>query len=399
MTRDAWAKLRDYPARSPRRIVGLMTGTSADAIDAALVRFDRPGDAARPVLERYRETPLDESLRGWILELAGAEAWRPEALMELDAELGERYAVAVEELLREHGLKSADVDAIASHGQTVRHLPRGEDAGRARTLQIGSAAILAERTGIAVVSDFRSRDTAAGGEGAPLVPMADAWLFGSDEESRVLLNLGGMANLTVLPKGRRGEAFAFDTGPGNAVSDALAALRSHGRERLDRGGAFAAGGRADEALIAELLADPFFAAPPPRSTGRERFGAAYASALREKALGRGLGEADVAATALELTAASVADAVRRFVTPRAGAVTVFASGGGVANPALMAALARRLAPAPVRSLESLGVPPGAKEAMAFAMLGHLTLSGLPGNVPAATGAAHSVVLGHVTPGA
>ena len=399
MTRDAWAKLRDYPARSPRRIVGLMTGTSADAIDAALVRFDQPGDAARPVLERYRETPLDESLRGWILELAGAEAWRPEALMELDAELGERYAVAVKDLLREQGIAAADVDAIASHGQTVRHLPRGEDAGRARTLQIGSAAILAERTGIAVVSDFRSRDTAAGGEGAPLVPMADAWLFGSDEESRVLLNLGGMANLTVLPKGRRGEAFAFDTGPGNAVSDALAELRSNGRERRDEGGAVAAKGRADEALLAELLADPFFSAPPPRSTGRERFGAAYARDLREKGLGRGLAEADVAATAIELTAASVADAVRRFVTPRVGDVAVFASGGGVANPALLSALARRLAPAPVRSLESLGVAPGAKEAMAFAMLGHLTLSGLPGNVPAATGAAHSVVLGHVTPGA
>jgi len=395
---DAWARLREYPARRDPVVVGLMTGTSADAVDAALVRFAGAGALARPVLSRFRETPLDPALRREVLELSAAGLWEPERLLRLDAALGECYAAAVADLLREAGCAAAEVDAIASHGQTVRHVPRAAGGGRALTLQIGSAAILAERTGIDVVSDFRSRDVAAGGEGAPLVPLADVQLFGSDRESRVLLNLGGMANLTWLPAGEAENPLAFDTGPGNAVMDALAELRSGGRERLDAGGACAAGGRANAAFLDELLADPFFAQPPPRSTGRERFGAAYARDLRDRGLARGLAEADIARTALELTAASVARAIDRFVRPRGRVDAVYASGGGVANATLMASLANRLAPARVESLEALGVPPAAKEAMAFALLGHLTLCGHPGNSPAATGAARAVVLGHVTPG-
>ena len=396
---DAWARFRDYPRRDVHRVVGLMTGTSADAVDAALVRFDGAGPAAVPVLELYRELPLDESLRREILDMARAASWVPERLMALDTALGERYAVAVGELLGAAGVAASSVDAIGSHGQTLRHVPRAQGGGRALTLQAGSAAVLAERTGITVVSDFRVRDTAAGGEGAPLVPMADAWLFGSDAESRVLLNLGGMANLTYLPRGRGGDVLAFDTGPGNAVIDALAMLRSAGGERLDAGGAFAATGRVDERLLGEWLADPFFSQPPPRSTGRERFGEAFAARAARRGRALGLSDADLARTATEWTAASVADSIARFVRPRGAVDAVYASGGGVANATLMDALARRLAPARVRALDDLGVASGAKEAMAFAMLAHLTLCGLPGNVTAATGASRPVVLGHVTPGA
>jgi anhydro-N-acetylmuramic acid kinase len=398
MSSDAWAVLRDYRRREQRRIIGLMTGTSVDGVDAALVEFSGPADSERPRLRAFRQTPIEEALRREILDVAAAETLAPERLMALDAALGERYAVAVKELLEETGLKASAIDAIGSHGQTVRHLPR--EAGRsARTLQLGSAAVLADRTGIAVVSDFRSRDTAAGGEGAPLVPIADAWAFRSADESRVLLNLGGMANLTWLPHGRGEEGvLAFDTGPGNAVLDALAALRSGGRERYDAGGAFAAGGTVSTPLLNALLADPFFEQPPPRSTGRERFGTAFAARLADRAAALGLTPADAARTAVELTAASIGDAIARYVRPHGAVDAVYASGGGVSNTTLVEALERRLAPVRVRSLAELGVSPAAKEAMAFAMLAHLTLCGLPGNLPGATGAARRVVLGHVTPG-
>jgi anhydro-N-acetylmuramic acid kinase len=260
--------------------------------------------------------------------------------------------------------------------------------------------VLAERTGITVVSNFRARDTAAGGEGAPLVPLLDWWLFRSDSESRVLLNLGGMANLTYLPRaGDLDAVLAFDTGPGNAVMDALAALRSGGEATRDAGGTWAARGRASEALLREKLADPFFSQPPPRSTGRERFGEAYAAELQRAARALEVSDDDLMATALELTALSIADALTRFVRPRGAVDRVVASGGGVHNPTLMRSLAAHLAPVPLERADALGVPADGKEALAFAYLAHQTLDGLPGNVPGATGAARAVVLGQITPGA
>jgi anhydro-N-acetylmuramic acid kinase len=265
--------------------------------------------------------------------------------------------------------------------------------------QLGSAAVVAERTGLVVVSDFRAADTAAGGEGAPLVPFVDWTLFRSRDESRVLLNLGGIANLTWLARGAGLEGvLAFDTGPGNVVIDALAERISQGSQRFDEGGRLAAAGRAHDGFLAELLGDPFFARTPPRSTGRERFGAAYAQRLLERAQALGLTPADAIATATELTAASVADAIERFVTPHGAVGAIYGSGGGMKNPALVAALERRLSPAPLRSLETLGVESDGKEALAFACLAHRTLCGVTGNVPGATGAAHPVVLGRITPG-
>ena len=399
-TPDAWAPLRSYLDRDQDWIVGLMTGTSADAIDAALVRFEGRGLETTHELRAYRETPLDPVLRAEILAVAGAESVPLERVMELDAALGRRYVEAVIELLAEAGVPALDIDAIGSHGQTLRHMPRGGVRAGALTLQIGSAAVLAERTGIAVVSDFRARDTAAGGEGAPLVPLADWWLFRSETETRVMLNLGGMANVTHLPRGGGVESVvAFDTGPGNAVLDALAGLASRGEQAYDADGAQAARGTPSEALLGELLADPFFAQEPPRSTGRERFGERYAATLREVGHAMGLSDDDVMATAVELTSASIAIGIERFFAPRSPIEAVFASGGGVHNATLMRSLERRLSPARVRSLATLGVAPGAKEALAFAFLAHLTLCGAPGNLPGATGARHPVVLGHVTPGA
>ncbi len=396
---DALLHVRDYLARDPHLLVGLMTGTSADAVDAALVRFDGIGLESRHQLVAYRETPLEASLRREVLAVAGCASLELERLMRLDAALGECYAAAVFDLLAGAGVTPAQVDAIGSHGQTVRHLPRAQGSP-AFTLQLGSAAILAERTGIAVVSDFRSRDVAAGGEGAPLVPLADWWLFRSPTESRVLLNLGGMANVTHLPRpGGLERVMAFDTGPGNAVLDALVALRSGGAERHDPGGAAAKRGRASEALLAELLADPFFALLPPRSTGRERFGEVFARALRDRGLGLGLSEDDLLATAVELTAASVVEGIERHLRTRGGVDAVYASGGGVGNATLMAAIGRRLGTTRLAPLSELGVAPASKEALAFAFLAHQTLCGLPGNLPGATGAGHASVLGAITPGA
>jgi anhydro-N-acetylmuramic acid kinase len=396
----AWRALGRQTGQPERTIVGLMTGTSADAVDAALVQFRGTDLASKHRVLAYRETPLDEALRREVLAVAAAESLAPERLMRLDAELGECYADAVTELLNGAGVAAADVAAIGSHGQTVRHLPRAANGGRALTLQIGSAAVIAERTGIAVVSDFRTRDTAAGGEGAPLVPVADWWLFRSDTEARVLLNLGGMANVTHLPRGASMEqVVAFDTGPGNVVLDGLVGAATGGLARHDDGGRLAAQGHVHEGLLEELLADPFFATPPPRSTGRERFGELYAARLGEIAEPLGLTLEDTLATAVELTARTVAGAIGDFLAPRGGVDAVYVSGGGVRNSTLMVALRRRLSKLRVERLDALGVEPEAKEALAFALLAHLTLSGVAGNVPGATGARHPAVLGHITPGA
>jgi anhydro-N-acetylmuramic acid kinase len=396
---DALAWLRAYPDEPEHLLIGVMSGTSADAADVAVVRMEGNGADVTHEILAYEETPFDVALRRDVHDAAGATVLEPERLMRLDAALGELYAAAVTRLLGTTGIDPRRVDAIGCHGQTVRHLPRRADGSGALTLQIGSAAILAERTGIPVVSNFRVRDAAAGGEGAPLVPIADWWLFRSADQSRVLLNVGGMANITYLARGGSvDDILAFDTGPGNAVMDALVRIQTNGALHHDEQGAGAARGRANEALLAELLADPFFALPPPRSTGREHFGDRYAAKLREVGLAMGLSEDDLLATALELTTASVASSIERFVLPRGRVDTVLVSGGGVRNRTLMTGLERRLAPARVVALEVLGVPSSAKEALAFAYLAHRTLSGLPGNVPSATGASRPVVLGQVTPG-
>ena len=398
MNRDALSTVREYRTRPERLIAGLMTGTSADAVDAVLVRLKGDGLSATHEVIAERELPLDDELRAEVLAVAQAKSVEPERLMRLDVQLAEVYAEAVRTIAEEAGVKVAAIAAIGSHGQTVRHLPR-QGSSRALTLQLGSAHTLAERTGITVVSDFRKRDTAAGGEGAPLVPIADWWLFRSDKESRVLLNLGGMANVTWLKKGGSlADVIAFDTGPGNAVLDGLVRAATRGLARHDEAGKFAAAGRAHEALLEELLADPFFSLPPPRSTGRERFGDGYAERLQELGEGLGLSLEDTLATAVELTAASIEQAIREHLEPRGKVDAVYASGGGVRNVSLMLALRRRLDGIRLERLDELGVSAGIKEALAFAFLAHLTLCGEAGNVPGATGARRPVVLGSITPG-
>jgi len=362
--------------------VGLMSGTSLDGMDAAFTRFTGPTHAE---LLGFATRPYAAAERDRIRTvLAGGS---PRDFARLHVQLAEWACEAVQLALDAGGGRASDLSFIAFHGQTIWHEPP------AVSWQLGEAALLAERFGVRVVSNFRARDVAAGGQGAPLVPAADVLLFGAADAPRVLLNLGGMANLTYVERrAQERGAFAFDTGPGVAVVDAVARLV---RPELpfDRDGALAAEGTPDEAVLAELLADPFFAAPPPKSTGRERFGDGYAGALHARVPG-----ANGVATAVELTARSIARALADWVPPVS---EVVASGGGVHHPGLMAALERGLrARNPglrLRRFDELFFPGDAKEAVAFALLGYLTLHGQPGNLVAATGAAGPRVLGTVTP--
>lgn len=379
-------------------IVGLMSGTSLDGVDAALVEVEGTTEAdVTARLVRALTLPYDEPRREAIH--AAIAAGTAEALCGLHADLGEWLAEAAIRVCAEAGVPLADVDAIGSHGQTVWHRPPAEGR-RGATLQLGDAATIAERTGRPVVSDFRTRDVAAGGQGAPLVPWADRLLFSAPGRARALQNVGGIGNVTrVPPKGSGEPVFAFDTGPGNALIDAAVELATDRRLTYDRDGILAARGEVDEALLAELLRHPYFAAEPPKSTGREEFGRPFVARLAEAVQPEGDRDwLDLVATLTELTARTIADAYRRWVLPR-GVDEVVVTGGGARNPTLLGRIRALLDPLPVVDGAALGIDSDAKEAVAFALMAWAHLHGIPANVPSATGAAGPRVLGSLTPGA
>ena len=365
----------------PTIAVGLMSGTSLDGMDAALVRLEGPTQAT---LLDFVTRPYADSERAEIR--AAFNGSTAQALARLHIRVAEWAAEAVQTVLVQGNVPASELSLIAFPGQTIWHEPP------LVSWQLGEPAVLAEKFGVRVVSGFRARDVAAGGQGAPLVPMADVLLFGSPDAPRVLLNLGGMANLTYVERRAQEDGvLAFDTGPGMAVIDAVARTVDK-RRSYDRDGRLAAQGTVREDVLGDLLTDPFFAADPPKSTGREHFGDQYASALHRRVPGP-----DGVATAVELSARTIADAVGRW-TP--AGVEVVASGGGCHHPGLMASLARHLGSSgehQLRLFDELFFPGDAKEAVAFALLGYLTLHGQPGNVPAATGAGGRRVLGAVTP--
>lgn len=375
------------PSSDPSLAIGLMSGTSLDGVDAALVRFT--GNRPDVELLAFRTVPYDGAFRRRIATAIGHGTARD--LARLNVDLGDRFAEAAAQVVTQAGVTPSDVAFVASHGQTVWHTPA------LATLQLGDPACIAERLGVQVVSDFRSRDVAAGGQGAPLVPMADALLFADAERSRVLLNIGGIANATWVPAGGGlVEVIAFDTGPGVAVLDAVVReLRPD--QTCDTDGRLAAAGRPDTTLIGDLLGDVFFAAPPPKSTGRETFGEAFAHGLvREIRTRRSAAtDEDCVATAAAFTVATIADQIGRWA-PDDGAEVVV-SGGGARNPSIMQGLADALQGRHLRHFDDLFFDGDAKEAVAFALLGWLTLHDRPGNVPHATGAKGPRVLGRVTP--
>jgi anhydro-N-acetylmuramic acid kinase len=381
----ALLRLRDV---SPRRIVGLISGTSADGIDAALVEVEGHGETTVARLLDFRSRPYSGDLRARVLALKDAPA---DELLRLHYRLGEEFAAAALAVIEPARGRGLDVHLIGSHGQTARHHPRrlDADAAGAATLQVGEPAVIAERTGLPVIADFRCRDVAAGGEGAPLVPLVDWLLFRRPGRARACLNLGGIANVTLLGA-EAGATRAFDTGPANMPLDAVVQAWTGGAETFDAGGRRAAGGRIDAGLVAELMRHPFLALPPPKSTGREAFGDGFVGPLLRRYAGR---EADLLASLTRYVAESVAAGVQRWGPARLDEVLV--SGGGARNATLMAALAETLGPARVVSLAEVGLDPDAKEAMAFAVLANQTLHALPGNLPGATGAAGPRILGKI----
>ncbi|MBA3656151.1 MAG: anhydro-N-acetylmuramic acid kinase [Gemmatimonadaceae bacterium] len=370
-----------------RTLIGLMSGTSLDGISAAVVRFRGYDPVAFELLAftstsytREERERLSRALNG----TTAAEYCR------INFDLGEWLSKAAMQAHAESGVPRGDIAAIASHGQTIWH-----EAGHS-TWQTGETAVIAERTGIPVISDFRVRDVAAGGHGAPLVPIADALLFSSQSDWRALQNIGGIGNVTVVPPGGDVTGVrAFDTGPGVAVIDGVTrTLRPDLPYDVD--GMLANAGKPSTDVVAELLQNPYFSAPPPKSTGRELFSAQYIESFIKRCRHNpGCRDEDIIATAVELTAASIGDAYRRFMPEPVAEILI--SGGGAKNPALVTALRRHLEGKSVRPFDDVFFDGEAKEAVAFALLGYLHLIRQPGNVPGATGARGPRILGKYTP--
>ena len=429
------------------RVAGLMSGTSADGVDAAIV--DIRGREVRVLA--FETYPYRAALRSEILRLCRPESARLDAICHYNHLLGEVFAEAVIRLCSESGIALNSINLIGSHGQTIYHSPNGgRHAGRVvrSTLQIGEPSVITQRTGITTVADFRPRDMAAGGEGAPLVPYADYILFSDRRLNRAVQNIGGIANVTFLPglggvvkaeglgdgHSRRvsshpqaslegatrrivmadpgGQArlrerkhgtpcgpenvMAFDTGPGNMVIDGVTRLITKGKRSYDRGGAMAGRGSVDESLLREMLRHPFFRRRPPKSTGREQFGQQYCEWLYDKARRNSLMPEDIVATATAFTASTIASAYRRFLPAMPDEMIL--CGGGAHNTTLVRMLQSRLEGVRIRSTDEFGIDVDAKEAVSFAILAYATIQGVPNNIPHVTGASEPVVLGKIVPG-
>lgn len=363
------------------RVAGIMSGTSLDGIDVAIVDI---GAKIRPVA--FRTTPYPKAVREAILAVSNRQC-ETRDISRLNFLLPELYAKALGELCSRAGVPIQSVKLIGCHGQTIYHEGQGT---RKNTLQIGDGGILAERTGIPVVSDFRTRDMAAGGLGAPLVPFFDYAFFRHPKRERIAVNIGGIANITRIPAGAKlEEVIAFDTGPGNMVMDQLVSRATRGRQTFDRDGRLAARGRVDTAFVDELLRDPFFRRPPPKTAGREQFGAEFV----ERIAVRLPNPADSVATATAFTVASI---VRGMDVVNARPHDVIVGGGGTRNPQIMGMLAAQLPGVNVTTTDEYGIDADAKEAIAFALLARETWLRCPSNVPSATGARRAVILGKIS---
>lgn len=392
-------------------VAGLMSGTSADGIDVAIVEIH----GRKVDLLAFETFPYSASLRKSILALCNIETARLDDICHYNHLLGEVFAEAVIRLCNRSGIPLDSIDLIGSHGQTIWHNPQGiryEGEVIRSTLQIGEPCRIAQRTGIATVADFRPRDMAAGGEGAPLVPYADYVLFSDRKVCRAVQNIGGIANATYLPVCKNHghcspscscehdahpEILAFDTGPGNMVIDGLVRIVTKGRRHYDRGGAMAAKGNVHDGLLKELLRHPFLRRKPPKSTGREQFGQQYCEWLYGRGRKLKLSAEDMIATATAFTASTIATAYRRFLPTMPDEMIL--CGGGSHNATLVRMLQSQLDGVRIRSTDEFGISVDAKEAVSFAILAYATVQGMPNNLPSVTGADEPVILGKIVPGA
>lgn len=382
--------------------LGLMSGTSADGIDVALARISGSPASPHAKLLDFAAFSYPPSVRAAILRLANGESTSTREISQLNFRLGQLFADAALRACKRFRISPRHVSLIASHGQTIYHQGASSPFLGARvssTLQIGEPAVIAERTGVTTIADFRTADIAAGGQGAPLVPFVDYLLYRparANSPGRIALNIGGIANLTVIPpRARPQDVFAFDTGPGNMIIDALAAHFTHGRLSFDRNAQLARRGRLVPDLLDELLAHPFFRKSPPKTAGREEFGSQFTKGLIALSMHRHIPPADLLHTATAFTAASIAQACAQFILPRVHVEELIIAGGGARNPLLVAYLVSFLPSLRIIPADTLGVPADAKEAFAFAILGYVAWRHQTNNLPSATGARHPAILGKI----
>ncbi|MBA7620239.1 Anhydro-N-acetylmuramic acid kinase [subsurface metagenome] len=389
------SRIREIAANKKMRIASLMSGTSVDGVDVAVVDITKQ----KVHLLAFDVFPYPPALRREILRLCRPESARLDNICHYNFVLGEVFADAIIKLCRKSSISLSSIDLVGSHGQTIYHNPRGKRYSRTTirsTLQIGEPSIIAQRTGITTVADFRPRDMAAGGEGAPLVPYADYFLFGHNRLSRAVQNIGGIANVTFLPRGcKQDDIIAFDTGPGNVVIDSIIRLISGSKKRFDPAGKMAAQGTVDKRLLNEMLRHPFLRRHPPKSTGREEFGDFFANRLYQQAAQKGLSDFCLIATLTAFTANSIARAYHQFLPTMPDEVIL--CGGGSHNNTLVEMLRGELPNVKMLSTEDFGISVDAKEAVSFAILAWATINGLTNNVPGATGADQPVVLGKIIP--
>ena len=382
-------------AKPEKLVVGVMSGTSAHGVDAALVRVRGCGDTLSWRLLRQETLLYSAKVRDLILSCSEPGSGDAASICRLNVLLGELFARAVVHVAERAGVDPRAIDLVGSHGQTIQHLPNPvtiTGIPLRSSLQLGEPAVIAERTGIATVANFRARDLAAGGQGSPLVSYVDFLLFRNRSRGRLVINIGGVASLTAIPASAGPDRVAgFDTGPGNMVIDALVSRMTGGREAFDHGGRYARGGTASADLLARLLDHPYLLVPPPKSCGREEFGRPFLESILKDNPARP--PRDLIATATRFTAESIAFACRRYVMPHNVYEEAIVSGGGVRNEYLMEQLRAAIPELSIKESDEYGLPAAAKEAVAFALLANEAIHSLPGNLPTVTGASHPVVLG------
>ena len=390
--------LPDILSKDERLVIGLMSGTSLDGMDAALVRLKGHGLKTETQLLSFISIPYSTEERQHILQLVAGETGGSRILSQFNFWLGQRCLEACMEVCRQASVSADQIDLVGSHGQTVFHIPVAEEyLGRpvASTFQLGEASVIAEGMGCPVVSDFRVRDMAAGGQGAPLVPYSEFLLYRSEKQHVGLQNIGGIGNITVLPREcSMDQVYAFDTGPGNMVIDQVVLRLTGGKLKWDENGEMAARGTVSQELLGWMLKDPYLQKKPPKTTGRELYGAAYVDQLLNEAEKLGLSTESVVATVTRFTAECIGLSWERFCTEKPELLIV--GGGGAHNAALMEMIRQRLPAVRVVTNEDIGLNSDAKEAIAFAIMANECIFGGSNNVPGVTGARHPVIMGKIS---
>ncbi|SDN39530.1 anhydro-N-acetylmuramic acid kinase [Paenibacillus sp. yr247] len=395
--------LRSLLNQTSLTVAGIMSGTSLDGIDVALVRIDGCGVDAKARLIHFESFPYAEEVREKLKQLCSIDHSDVALLCGMNFAIAERFAAAVIQTAAAAKMKVEEIDLISSHGQTVWHIPVADEANPflpKSTLQIGDLSVIAKRTGRPVVGDFRTADMAVGGQGAPLAPYGDFIMFRDADKGRILQNIGGIGNCTAIPArssttapADASDLIAFDTGPGNMVMDQVVYELSEGRLSYDADGAWAARGQVNTEILADMLAHPYFGQLPPKTTGRELFGKAYTSSWLTAAVEQGLPQEDIVATATAFTAHSIARAYQEFVFPHCDIAEVIVSGGGARNRTLLMMLRELLPMQSILTSDELGISGDAKEAILFALLGNDWIHGVPNNLPSATGALRPTIMG------